>query len=369
MIGALPDNTYQTFGITTNNPNLKAGELQQRYGFGYMPMFQFVNRIATGTQRYDPNSISDQSNLNAYARFEEQHGKLQGVPSAAEIAGEFALPVATKIGSSIGGALVDPGITGTTGERAFTGFKNVFSGNPIDEALKASRAATAAGQSLDFATKFPTLGPEAVESVTQASAQGGILGRGPMIAESFDFTSPVGKANIASAAGGAFGNFAVQLAMGADPAKAAKSAGASAIFGTIGGAIGGPFGRFLGNVLGGAVGGRVICNELYKQGLLPREYVIMDYRFTRDYLTPQHVKGYHIWAVWVVKQMRKGKMVKLWKHIAEHRANEIAYIYGKREKPDYLGKIYRKVGEPVCWLLGNFAKATDWSILYKEKEI
>jgi hypothetical protein len=66
--------------------------------------------------------------------------------------------------------------------------------------------------------------------------------------------------------------------------------------------------------------------------------------------------------------MRKGRMIKFWKHIATHRANEIAYIYGKREKPDYLGKIYRCIGEPVCWLLGTFTKATDWSVLYKENK-
>ena len=94
----------------------------------------------------------------------------------------------------------------------------------------------------------------------------------------------------------------------------------------------------------------------------------MDYKFTSDYLTPTHVKGYHLWAIWVVRQMRKGRMIKFWKHIATHRANEIAYIYGKREKPDYLGKIYRCVLEPVCWLLGTFTKATDWTVLYKENK-
>jgi len=140
------------------------------------------------------------------------------------------------------------------------------------------------------------------------------------------------------------------------------------LLGTIGGAFG-PFGRFLGQAIGGALGGRVICNELMRQGLLTRKEVVLDYKFTRDHLTPTHVNGYHVWAVWMVKQMRKGKFVKFWKHVAGHRANEIAYIYGERNKPDYLGKIYRKILEPTCWVIGSFCKGTDWSVLYKQKEI
>jgi hypothetical protein len=105
------------------------------------------------------------------------------------------------------------------------------------------------------------------------------------------------------------------------------------------------------------------------QGLADRKQVVMDYRFTRDYLTPTHVKGYHVWAVWMVKQMRKGRFVKFWSHVAGHRANEIAYIYGERDKPDYLGKVYRKIFEPVCWTVGIFCEKTDWSILYNKKEI
>ena len=175
--------------------------------------------------------------------------------------------------------------------------------------------------------------------------------------------------NWASAAGGGVVNFGVQLLMGEDPAKAARSAGASAIGTAIGNAFLPGLGGVVGGVLGSVIGGRVICNELMKQGLMTREQVLLDYRFTRDYLTTKHVNGYHCWAVWMVKQMRKGKFIKFWKHVAGHRANEIAYIYGKREKPDYLGKLYRHILEPTCWVIGNFKKSTDWSVLYKQKEI
>ena len=102
---------------------------------------------------------------------------------------------------------------------------------------------------------------------------------------------------------------------------------------------------------------------------MTRKKLVLDYKYTRDYLTPQHVAGYHLWSIWMVKQMRKGKFVKFWNHVANRRANEIAYIYGQRDKPDYLGKIYKKILESNCWFLGYFTKESDWSILYNEKEI
>ena len=153
--------------------------------------------------------------------------------------------------------------------------------------------------------------------------------------------------------------------------EAADSAFGATVGSAIGTAIGGPIGGFIGSTIGSMVGsgGRVICNELMRQKLLSREDVILDYRFTKDYLTPTHVRGYHVWAISTVKQMRKGRHVKFWRHIAKHRANEIAYIYGKRDKPDYLGKVYRKIGEPTCWVIGLFCEKSDWSILYKEKKI
>jgi len=224
-------------------------------------------------------------------------------------------------------------------------------------------------------------------------------------------------------------SFGINVASGMKPVEAAKSAGASAVAYAIGASLFGPVGGwiastvlakpiqkagskiieetkgaldsvgdFLGDVGGSIVsggkkvgeavasgaekivsapvkiaekvfGGRVICNELRRQGLLETKDVLLDYKFTKEHLTPQHVAGYHFWAVKVVKRLRKGKGVKFWKHIAGHRANEIAYIYGERDKPDYLGKLYRKIFEPVCWGIGLFCKETDWSVLYEDKEI
>ena len=185
--------------------------------------------------------------------------------------------------------------------------------------------------------------------------------------------SGAGASNFSSAATGSIFNFGFRVAAGQDiddAAKSAADAGAVTYLTTalLMGTPFAPFATVIGGVVGGLVG-RVICNELMKQGIMDRKQVVLDYKFTRDYLTPQHVAGYHVWAVWMVKQMRKGRLVGLWSHIAGHRANEIAYIYGERDKPDYLGKLYRKILEPICWTVGAFCKETDWSVLYTKKEI
>ena len=184
-------------------------------------------------------------------------------------------------------------------------------------------------------------------------------------ASSFGEGSTVaGRANLYGAGGAGLFSVAANLLSGKSLKQSVK-AGAKTGIGTY---IGGLFGP-IGALIGGFLGGRVICNELMRQGIMTRKQVVLDYKFTKDYLTPQHVTGYHIWAVWMVRQMRKGRFVNFWSHVAGHRANEIAYIYGERDKPDYLGKVYRKILEPICWSIGFFCKKTDWTVLYNEKEV
>ena len=164
-------------------------------------------------------------------------------------------------------------------------------------------------------------------------------------------------------------SFGTALLLGQDAVAAARAA----VGGTVGGYVGGFFGP-IGSMIGSALGAsltrkRVICNELVRQGLMSREHMMLDYKFTKEHLTPQHVRGYHFWAVPVVRKMREGKSVGFWRHIATHRANEIAHIYGKRDKPDYLGKVYRRIFEPACWLVGAICKQKDWQSLYSTKGI
>ena len=107
---------------------------------------------------------------------------------------------------------------------------------------------------------------------------------------------------------------------------------------------------------GGSSGGsgRVICTDLHRTGELSTKDWIRDTKFTFKTLSITHVKGYLLWAEPTVKHMQKyPRYRKMWKHIAQHRANDIAWRLNEG-KFDLLGRIYAGIGEPVCWTLGNF---------------
>ena len=105
---------------------------------------------------------------------------------------------------------------------------------------------------------------------------------------------------------------------------------------------------------GGGGGGRVICTELHRTHELSTKDWVRDIHFTFNTLTEKHVKGYLVWAVPTVKYMKKYPTYrKIWKHLAQHRANDIAWRLNEG-KFDLLGRIYAGIGEPLCWLIGNF---------------
>ena len=392
MVGALqnlPNNRNQPFsynliGQRTNVvPTFSSGRSFQDYiGTPALTSFPFVESIVTGQVQYNPSNPVHTAKMGEYANWKSRNPGAFA-PQVEELTG-FVSQIGEGIGSSIatggfstksimeGLPYTDSGMNVAKGMTEFSlkdlaAIRDTISDDKFLELTKGASGGTIAS---DTASKV--LGKENIGKF------GGVVGRDVMTAPGvtfkdrlniFDKAGSAGAQNLRSAAGGAVGNFAVQLALGRDPVKAAKSAGAGAIGKILGNAIIPGFGGFLGGALGSIIGGRVICNELMRQGLLTRKEVVLDYKFTRDHLTPTHVNGYHVWAVWMVKQMRKGRFVKFWKHVAGHRANEIAYIYGERNKPDYLGKIYRKILEPTCWVIGSFCKGTDWSVLYKQKEI
>ena len=391
--------------------------IQDVYGTAAMPVFEWVRTIQTGTRKYNPADPMDQKMLEQYKQMTDQEGPPEGMPDWSEIGKQVAVGTASQLGQAaatqVGAALFDPYLAGeSVGSKLLTGVSETFGSTPSQ--LVSSTTDIAFDNIGDLAkgqTIYPELANREVAEATgnldlfnAVSDKGQVIkgsdiksydanvvneaqktAGGNLTAEAittssatptyFDkvgdrlYGTEAAKANWAGAAGAGIVNFGVQLAMGEDPEKAAKSAGAGAIGTAIGNALLPGIGGVVGGVLGSVLGGRVICNELCRQGVMTRKQVVLDYRFTRDYLTPQHVRGYHVWAVWMVKQMRQGRFVKFWKHVAGHRANEIAYIYGERDKPDYLGKVYRRILEPTCWVMGAFCKATDWSILYKPKEV
>jgi hypothetical protein len=105
---------------------------------------------------------------------------------------------------------------------------------------------------------------------------------------------------------------------------------------------------------GGGGSSRVICTDLYKTGELSTKDWIRDTKFTFKKLSIKHVKGYLLWAEPTVRHIQKYPTYrKIWKHIAQHRANDIAWRLNEG-KFDLLGRIYAGIGEPLCWMLGNF---------------
>jgi hypothetical protein len=376
--------TAPTYSLTSNTPTFDIGSMASIYGTKYMPMFEWVSQKQTGSVTFDPQegSIGSDEIQDQIEEFTNEMGmtpqealkKQQEEMLKAEVKATVGA-VASNVGQNLGRAVAAGGGPGdltlssmwsagkegpTSVPKTTAQLSDIKAATDAQDALKAGIADINNKQISNVQKDIEIKALQAKSPAPVATASWG-----SNIKDRFDPTSAAGKSTLYSAYGAGGATFLTGLLSGDSPIEAAKQGlkvGAATYIGT---ALLGP----LGGLIGGILGGRVICNELMRQGVMTREHVVLDYRFTRDYLTPTHVKGYHVWAVWMVKQMRNGRMVKLWAHVAGHRANEIAHIYGKRDKPDYLGKVYRKILEPICWSIGLFCKQTDWSILYKTKEI
>jgi hypothetical protein len=140
-----------------------------------------------------------------------------------------------------------------------------------------------------------------------------------------------------------------------------KSAKQKATQGPAGGATTGGGGG------GSDSGSRVICTELNGTGDLSTKDLIRDIKFTYKNLSKKHLKGYLAWAIPTVGHIKKyPKYRKIWKHVAQHRANDIAWRM-KEGKFDLLGRIYAGIGEPLCWLIGNFVSDTNYNLLNNKR--
>ena len=345
------------------------------------PALRYFNQIRTGEIEYNPSE--DKIDVGALTETDPNAPPLS---SEAEMikqelistATQLAAGVGAQIGRSVAANVTDDltknpkdGFNMQDISEGFDDFYNKFEGMDVIRAPKDGPAAKVEfspdSPNAELAKKETQADKDAYLATLKPSDTGYVAGvKDRFNTGLFDKNaSAAGRANLYGSVGAGVATIAGNLIAGKSLKESVKT-GAKVGAGTfIGTTIGGP----IGGLIGGLLGGRVICNELMRQGIMTRKQVVLDYKFTEDYLTPQHVAGYHVWAVWMVRQMRKGRLVNFWKHVAGHRANEIAYIYGERDKPDYLGKVYRKILEPICWSIGFFCKKTDWTVLYKEKEV
>ena len=110
---------------------------------------------------------------------------------------------------------------------------------------------------------------------------------------------------------------------------------------------------------GGGGNGKIVCtmmNETYGFGSFRNKIWI---KYAQDNFTPEYEKGYHkIFLPLVSYAKKKGvtnKIVrKILEHIAVHRTIDIRQE--SRGKTHMLGRVYRKVLEPICYLVGKYGK-------------
>ena len=119
------------------------------------------------------------------------------------------------------------------------------------------------------------------------------------------------------------------------------------------GVAGGGGGADGNNGAGGSSDNRVICTHFYKKGELSRDLWAADTRWTMLHVSAHTQRGYQLWGVPYVKLMRKYKILEtIVRPLALHRANEIGYQLGMRDKPDYIGKLGRVILEGISWCAG-----------------
>ena len=104
---------------------------------------------------------------------------------------------------------------------------------------------------------------------------------------------------------------------------------------------------------GGSDSGRGICTDLHRTGELSTRDWIRDTKFTFKTLYIKHGKGYLLWAEPTVTHMQKyPRYRKIWKHIEQQRANDIAWRL-KEGKMDIQARRKARIGKTACGELGN----------------
>ena len=104
----------------------------------------------------------------------------------------------------------------------------------------------------------------------------------------------------------------------------------------------------------GGGGGKIVCtmmNKTYGFGSFRNKIWL---RQSKD-LAPEYQKGYHILFLPLVKVAETNKIIrKILEHIAVHRTIDIRQE--SRGKTHMLGRLYRKILEPICYWVGKYAK-------------
>ena len=105
-------------------------------------------------------------------------------------------------------------------------------------------------------------------------------------------------------------------------------------------------------------GKSIVCTAMYQTTGLEDWSKAMKiwYIYQKKYLTIQHQEGYHKLFKPFVKGMHKSSIIKtIGAHVARHRTQDLKHVmFGS--KPSWLGRIYRKILEPICYWVGKYVK-------------
>lgn len=113
---------------------------------------------------------------------------------------------------------------------------------------------------------------------------------------------------------------------------------------------------------------KVICTELVRQGLFSRADYLAGARYVEEHLTERHVRGYHAWALPIVRRMRRSRRVTaFWRALAQARADHIAFLNGEALRRNRLGAALCIIGHPICYLVGGLVADPDWRSLYRNE--
>ncbi len=222
--------TIPTIELQTRDTGLGLGELQKVYGTKYMPMFQFVAAQQTGTYTFDPNENAlDQEKVDELRQeFEAEHGlsadaafnqQQELLRASQEAAGVLGARVGGAVGSSLAG-------DDTLSDAVSSGLRslNPLSRDPnfkVDGVAKYLEPNQAAFQK-QLGSKVDPIKPTPTGFDKMFSGDS-------TLGQRINPLDPAGGANLKMAGGQFAGDFLVQMATGADPMDAAKSAGRSAV--------------------------------------------------------------------------------------------------------------------------------------------
>jgi hypothetical protein len=104
---------------------------------------------------------------------------------------------------------------------------------------------------------------------------------------------------------------------------------------------------------------RVVCTELHRQGIISDKL----YQAERIYgcsLSTIIIKGYHHWAIPLVRRMRKSSLLtKLVYYISKPMLQEMAHRADKSFDSSLMGSVMLSFGIPLCYIVGSLTNRTE----------